>query len=387
MINLKEFFTRLGRKAKAKAQTTVQPPRRGLVLSGGGSRAAYQVGALKALQEHIELDKAPFSVIVGSSLGAVNGILLAASAKRGFREAVDVLEEIWLERTFENTFGGSLSLTLLRSLRTGFVQYLAPGPHQTNLAIFDPAPLRQRIDEVLFHYGGANVGARRTGLKAIGVMTTIEGDEREGLLIVNARKPLEGDNGRGLSYKLHYVENLSSSHAFASAALPFVLPPAQLQLDAGEVKLVDGGISDNIPVDAATRFGAEELYVIDTSGKKWWFDRYGQPHYSSEPWTVPAPTGSYCLRPPHCTEIRSTRGLGSILKLAIGNTTRDYIRALGPTWPVYRLLRTRMGEELALETMSYAVIHPPFIRALMELGYEETKAILAKQSSSPEQTV
>ncbi len=349
---------------------------RGLVLSGGGSRAAYQAGALKALEESFPEGRFPFSVIVGSSIGAVNGVLFSAALRRSYKDAVETVVELWRERTFENTFGGPLTLTLLRSIRVGFLQYLSPGPKPTTLSIFDPAPLRRRMDETLFEFGGAQVQDHHPDLSAIGVMTTREGDERKGLLLVNARREISPKMLKGISFGIHYVNHLSSSHAFASAALPSVLPPVEIRAESGDVRLVDGGISDNIPVDPAVRFGATDITIIDTSGKKWWCDRYNKPHYSRDPWELPVPPGTYCLQPKSFREFIPSCGLGKVLKESLGSSTKDYIRAFGPTWPIYRLLRNQMGEELALETMSYAVIHPPYLEALVELGYGDTKRAL-----------
>lgn len=339
---------------------------------------------MRALHESWDGTQLPFSVIIGSSIGAVNGVLFAAALRKSYGEAVNCLVELWQERTFENTFGGPLTMTLLRSIRIGFMQYLSPGPKPTNLAIFDPSPLRRRIDETLFDYGGAQVDGHHPDLHAVGVMTTREGDERRGLLLVNTRQELSPRMLLGISFGVHYVNHLASSHAFASAALPSVLPPVEIEADSKDVRLVDGGISDNIPVDPAVRFGATEVTIIDTSGKKWWCDRFNRPHYSRDPWELTVPPGTYCLQPGFFRELMPSCGLGSILKASLGTSTKDYIRAFGPTWPIYRLLCNQMGEELALETMSYAVIHPEYLQALLDLGYSDTKAVLAREAvSSP----
>ena len=66
-----------------------------LVLSGGGARGAYQVGVLKAIADLHEKDaRNPFSIISGTSAGAVNAVALAASANN-FRLAVKKVERIW----------------------------------------------------------------------------------------------------------------------------------------------------------------------------------------------------------------------------------------------------------------------------------------------------
>lgn len=353
-----------------------------LVLSGGGTRAAYQVGALKALYEYYD-NHLPYEIIIGSSMGAVNGVILSAALRGGSESAINVLEKVWLERTFENTFGGSLSFTLLRSIRIAFMQYLSPGPNSTSASIFDPTPLRQRIDEILFDFGGASVDEHPMNLRTVGVMTTMDGDTRKGLLIANVdQRAKEQLLMQGAQFDVHEVNHLSSSHAFASAALPAVLPPVELTLDEKKVKLVDGGISDNIPVDAAVRYGANHVTLLDTSGKRWWHDHYERPYDTAEPWEPQAEEGAFCLTPLFLKEICNQAAFGPILKDSLGTSTKDNIRALGPTWPIYKLIEKKMGETVALEIMTYAVIHPPYIKALLDLGYNEARQMLGKKAQN-----
>src|ERR1700747_1301042 len=65
-----------------------------LVLTGGGSRSAYQVGVLLALAELLPRSRNPFQIIVGTSAGAVAASVLAAEAHHG-RRAVAGLERVW----------------------------------------------------------------------------------------------------------------------------------------------------------------------------------------------------------------------------------------------------------------------------------------------------
>jgi len=67
----------------------------GLVLTGGGARAAYQVGVLKAVRELLPLpEKNPFPIVCGSSAGAINAATLAVFADN-FDAAVGRLLEVW----------------------------------------------------------------------------------------------------------------------------------------------------------------------------------------------------------------------------------------------------------------------------------------------------
>jgi NTE family protein len=70
-------------------------PVTGLILSGGGARAAYQVGVLAAIAELLPAGAAnPFPVIVGTSAGAINAVSLASGAM-DFTRAVEHLTAFW----------------------------------------------------------------------------------------------------------------------------------------------------------------------------------------------------------------------------------------------------------------------------------------------------
>src|SRR5713226_5807641 len=67
----------------------------GLILTGGGARAAYQVGVLKAVRELLpHPEKSPFPILCGTSAGAVNAATLAVFADN-FDAAVERLLEVW----------------------------------------------------------------------------------------------------------------------------------------------------------------------------------------------------------------------------------------------------------------------------------------------------
>ena len=71
------------------------PPKIGLILTGGGARAAYQVGVLKAIAEFLpRRAHSPFQVICGTSAGALNAVTLAVNAQH-FRKGVKYLLGIW----------------------------------------------------------------------------------------------------------------------------------------------------------------------------------------------------------------------------------------------------------------------------------------------------
>jgi NTE family protein len=123
----------------------VRWPRTGLVLPGGGARAAYQVGVLKAVARMMPpKSPTPFSVICGTSAGAINAASLAAHADR-FRGAVRSLEAVWANFTSEQVYQTGPGAMLLSSLH--WLASITLG----GLGVFNPpsllnnAPLRRLL--------------------------------------------------------------------------------------------------------------------------------------------------------------------------------------------------------------------------------------------------
>ena len=183
----------------------------------------------------------------------------------------------------------------------------------------------------------------------------------------------------GTTFDVCYVNELTVKHGFASAALPSILPPVEIDTERGRVRLVDGGISQNVPVDPAVRLGAHRIIIIDLSGRSWWFDRYGEPHDTRPTWEVPSESDTFCLRPPQTLTIRNQHALGPLLKAAVGGSHKRFMNACGALWPLFTLVKAKMGEELAYEVMSYGALDPEYANALMEQGYHDTVAIIRRR--------
>jgi len=116
----------------------------GLVLPGGGARAAYQVGVLKAIAQMLPDSPNPFPVIVGTSAGAVAATVLATEALR-WQRAVAALEKVWANFHVSQVFlvdAPSMlrsGLHWMLSLLSG--GWLLPPP----LSLFDNSPLRRLL--------------------------------------------------------------------------------------------------------------------------------------------------------------------------------------------------------------------------------------------------
>lgn len=95
-----------------------------LALRGGGTKGAYESGALRAITNLLPKDEFAYDVVTGVSIGAVNAVMMAIHEKGNETGAVDELEQIWkthmvqdLWRTWPgySIFGGFFKDALLDS--------------------------------------------------------------------------------------------------------------------------------------------------------------------------------------------------------------------------------------------------------------------------------
>lgn len=176
-----------------------------LVLCGGGSRGAIEVGFAQALWEA----GVRFDGIVGSSVGAVNGAFLAAGGHP------DELAKIWRSLRFRDVFRFNWRI-LLRGVR------------ETSIFI-----IGRRLRRLL-----RQLGARR--FEDLDVpFAVVATDLATGNAVVLDQGSLE-------------------PALTASIALPGLLPPVRLD---GRC-LVDGSLSADLPIDEAVRRGATEVWAM-----------------------------------------------------------------------------------------------------------------------------
>jgi NTE family protein len=182
-----------------------------IVLGGGGMLGAVQAGMLRAL---IESGVRP-DLIVGTSVGALNGAVLAALP---LDQAADRLEALWLSPDAQNVFA------------TGAARRLRTLAHNSGVAAHSPEPLRRAVDTVL--------GGRRI----------------EDLLV-----PFTCCAARIEDAAEHWFDRGPAVDAvLASAAVPGLFPPALIE---GR-HYYDGGLVNSVPLGRAVELGAERVFVL-----------------------------------------------------------------------------------------------------------------------------
>src|SRR5512135_522991 len=133
------------------AQTDKAEQKLGLILTGGGARAAYQVGVLKGISEMLpRRARNPFPIICGTSAGALNAATLAINARQ-FNKGVQYLDNIWRNFHPSDIYRTDTLGVLVNSLRwLGGLVLNSLGIQRLNhVSLLDNTPLSKLLEEIL----------------------------------------------------------------------------------------------------------------------------------------------------------------------------------------------------------------------------------------------
>lgn len=230
-----------------------------LVLSGGGARAAYQVGALKAISELVGPGRInPFPIICGTSAGAINAAMLATHADC-FQTGVAQLEKLWgnLHSSRIHRVGYS---ELIRSTLMLIASFFRSGrPYGRPLSLFDNTPLYHLLMENI-HFHGLPDLISKGHLHALCI--TAMGYQRG-----QSINFFQGNDAIANWERVRRIglrSELTHKHLMASSALPAIFPPVRI----GSEYFGDGAIRQTAPMSAALHLGADKLLVIGVSGNR-----------------------------------------------------------------------------------------------------------------------
>jgi NTE family protein len=230
------------------------PGKIGLVLPGGGARAAYQVGVLRAIADLLPTRAInPFPVVTGTSAGAVNATAIAVHADR-FRVAVGNLERVWRNFQVGQVFRADTASMMRSGLHWTLAMmsggWLLPPPK----SLFDNSPLRELL-AVQFDFAGVRRSIAAGHLDAL-AMSAAGYISARSVSFFEARA---GDAWTRMR-RAGQPTQLSLDHLMASVAVPFLFPPVLM----GDEYYGDGAMREANPFSAAIHLGAERLLVIGT---------------------------------------------------------------------------------------------------------------------------
>lgn len=255
----------------------------GLILSGGGARAAYQVGVLAAItrmrREAGQSHGNPFPVISGTSAGAINAAFLACNADR-FDQAMDELVQVWSHFRVEQVYRSDV-LGMVRSgarwlslLSLGWLitqKRLRPKSLLNNDPLLDL--LKERID--LQRLPGLLEDGH---LQALAITASSYSTGEHVTFYESCRSVTPWVRNQRLAQQ----GRLTHLHLLASSAIPFIFPAMRLRGPQGEAYFGDGSMRQTAPISPAIHLGASKILVIGAG-------RMSEPrHTSTEEPTYPS---------------------------------------------------------------------------------------------------
>ena len=230
-----------------------------LILSGGGARAAYQVGVLKALAEILpEEAYNPFPIICGTSAGAINAVTIAAH-EGTFREAVHGLVSVWETLSPEDVY-----LYGWKEMAKGMGRFVSSLFHEgigrkQPIALLDNSPLREMIKRTI-KFGQIDRAIARGDLEAICV-TAMGYSTGTSVAFFQGRPDMEGWRRHR---RIGRRTLLGVDHLMASSAIPALFPTTRIEHEY----FGDGALRQLSPISPALHLGADRVFIVGVSGNR-----------------------------------------------------------------------------------------------------------------------
>ena len=228
----------------------------GLILSGGGARAAYQVGVLQAIAEILPREtRQPFPIITGTSAGAINALGLAGRPGN-FRSRTRALTTMW-----GSLESGSIYQTRLWGVTRNALEILwatlsnnyAQGK---SLALLDNSPLQELLEDIIqFTHIERAISAGELDAVAVTAMNYSSGRSTTFYQSHHAIRPWVRSRRQSVATVL------GVEHLLASSALPTLFPATPI----GDEYFGDGALRQMRPLSPAIHLGAERLLIIGVS--------------------------------------------------------------------------------------------------------------------------
>lgn len=228
-------------------------------MSGGGARAAYQVGVVRYIASKYPELATP--ILTGVSAGAINAAAIASSGD-AFNHAVDGLTRLWQRIRTEDVIDVNPAALSSNVVKWG-MRFIGGGTGvNATRGMMDTEPLRRLLLKELCTGKSSTdalpgVAARlASGKMNAFAVTTTNYSTGQSITWVEGK----GASGWERPFRVGVTSSISVEHIMASAALPFVFPAVQL----GNTWHGDGGIRQLAPLSPALHLGADRILAIAT---------------------------------------------------------------------------------------------------------------------------
>ncbi|RZI40723.1 patatin-like phospholipase family protein [Herbaspirillum sp. HC18] len=237
----------------------------GLILTGGGARAAYQVGVLDGVSAILREtgwlpQQNPYDIICGTSAGAINATALACHADN-FEEGLQKIQRVWERITAEQVYRAD-SLGVLRSgarwlSLLSFGWLLRKWKNKPPSSLLDNTPLVTLLNRML-NFPRLDAALLDGSLHALAITASSYSAGRH-ITFFQSEADIEP---WVRSQRLALCSQIGVEHLLASSAIPLIFPATPIYCDGKREYFGDGSMRQLAPISPAIHLGADKVLVI-----------------------------------------------------------------------------------------------------------------------------